>query len=277
MITNNPWLAGNIESFLFLNCPECTFKTKQKHIFQGHAIENHPLSCELFNESFNPEIFDPGHLDISSKYDKTLEEVMFEDDLPLDVGLDYIDEKPKTPKKFKRRMYNDMDKDEFEKELLHMCTFCDSSFKDLPALKTHIKRHQNVLPLALYVTREESFVRSYNNKKKIKTKKAEDLEPEKKRKGNFKPEGAKMMKCHKAGCNFETWSNAYLDTHINKSKNQPRYFLKIYRTGAIITRGLYIFYPILKIISLFSRRFFQKILALCTVRIQERFLIKSGL
>ena len=90
MITNNPWLAGNIESFLFLNCPECTFKTKQKHIFQGHAIENHPLSCELFNESFNPEIFDPGHLDISSKYDKTLEEVMFEDDLPLDVGLSYI-------------------------------------------------------------------------------------------------------------------------------------------------------------------------------------------
>ena len=64
MITNNPWLAGNIESFLFLNCPECTFKTKQKHIFQGHAIENHPLSCELFNESFNPETFDPGHLDI---------------------------------------------------------------------------------------------------------------------------------------------------------------------------------------------------------------------
>ena len=90
MITNNPWLAGNIESFLFLNCPECTFKTKQKHIFQGHAIENHPLSCELFNESFNPETFDPGHLDISSKYDKTLEEVMFEDDLPLDVGLSYI-------------------------------------------------------------------------------------------------------------------------------------------------------------------------------------------
>ena len=69
-----------------------------------------------------------------------------------------------------------MDKDEFEKELLHMCTFCDSSFKDLPALKTHIKRHQNVLPLALYVTREESFVRSYNNKKKTKPKKTEDLD-----------------------------------------------------------------------------------------------------
>ena len=229
MITNNPWLAGNIESFLFLNCPECTFKTKQKNVFQSHAIEKHPLSSELFNESFNPETFDPGHLDISPKYDQTLEEVMY-DDLPLDVGLeDYIDEKPKPPKKFKRRMYNDMDKEEYEKELLHLCTFCDSSFKDLPTLKTHIKRHQNVLPLALYVTREESFVRSYSNKKKTMPQKTEDLEaasseltqpknPEKKRKGNFKPEGAKMMKCHKAGCNFETWSNAYLDTHINKSK-----------------------------------------------------------
>jgi hypothetical protein len=157
---------------------------------------------------------------------------MYEEDLPLDVGLSYIDEKPKTPKKFKRKMYNDMDKDEFEKELLHFCTFCDSSFKDLPSLKTHIKRHQNVLPLALYVTREESFVRSYNNKKKAKPKKTEDLDAapseltqsEKKRKGNFKPEGAKMMKCHKADCNFETWSNAYLDTHINKSKNQPKHF-----------------------------------------------------
>ena len=231
MITNNPWLAGNIESFLFLNCPECTFKTKQKNVFQSHAIEKHPLSSELFNESFNPETFDPGHLDISPKYDQTLEEVMY-DDLPLDVGLeDYIDEKPKPPKKFKRRMYNDMDKEEYEKELLHLCTFCDSSFKDLPTLKTHIKRHQNVLPLALYVTREESFVRSYSNKKKTMPQKTEDLEaasseltqpknPEKKRKGNFKPEGAKMMKCHKAGCNFETWSNAYLDTHINKSKNE---------------------------------------------------------
>ena len=50
-----------------------------------------------------------------------------------------------------------------------------------------------------------------------------------------------------------------------------------YRTRAIITRGLYIFYPIFKTICLFSRRFFQKILALCTVRIQERFLIKSEL
>ena len=40
--------------------------------------------------------------------------------------------------------------------------------------------------------------------------------------------------------------------------------------GTIITFGLYIFTPFLKAISLFSRRFFQKILALCTVSIQAR-------
>ena len=44
----------------------------------------------------------------------------------------------------------------------------------------------------------------------------------------------------------------------------------MYRTRAIIT-------PFLKSISLFSRRFFGKILSLCMVSIQELFLIKSGL
>ena len=50
-----------------------------------------------------------------------------------------------------------------EKELLHLCNFCDSS---PTCLKTHSKRHQNVLPMALYVTCEESFERGYNKKKR---------------------------------------------------------------------------------------------------------------
>ena len=47
-------------------------------------------------------------------------------------------------------------------------------------------------------------------------------------------------------------------------------FNKEYRIRAIITRGLYIFIPILKSISLFSRRFFGKIVSLCMVSIKER-------
>ena len=51
----------------------------------------------------------------------------------------------------------------------------------------------------------------------------------------------------------------------------------IYRTRAIITRGLYTFYPIFEGQKRFLRSFFCKILTLCMVSIQERFQIKSGL
>ena len=44
----------------------------------------------------------------------------------------------------------------------------------------------------------------------------------------------------------------------------------IYRTRAIITRGLYIFYPLFEGQKCFLRGFFHKILALCMVSNQER-------
>ena len=50
----------------------------------------------------------------------------------------------------------------------------------------------------------------------------------------------------------------------------PLLTLIIYRTRAIITRGLYTFYPLVKSKNVFSR-------GLCMVSIQERFLIKSGI
>ena len=45
----------------------------------------------------------------------------------------------------------------------------------------------------------------------------------------------------------------------------------------IATRGLYTFYPLFEVQKRFLRGFFLKILALCLVSIQERFLIKSEL
>ena len=51
----------------------------------------------------------------------------------------------------------------------------------------------------------------------------------------------------------------------------------LYRTRAIITHGLYIFYPILEGQKCFLRSFFRKSLPLSMVSIQERFIIKSGL
>jgi hypothetical protein len=52
---------------------------------------------------------------------------------------------------------------------------------------------------------------------------------------------------------------------------------KGYRTRAIIIRGLYTFYHLFEVKKCFFKVFFLKILALCMVSIQERFLIKSGL
>ena len=51
----------------------------------------------------------------------------------------------------------------------------------------------------------------------------------------------------------------------------------MYQTCAIITRGFYTFYPLFEVQKRFFKRLFLKILALCMVSIQERFLIKSGL
>jgi hypothetical protein len=47
----------------------------------------------------------------------------------------------------------------------------------------------------------------------------------------------------------------------------------MYRTRAIITRGLYIFKGFLKVKNIFSRRYFQKILPLFMVRIQLRIMM----
>ena len=47
----NPWLVENIQTFSFLNCPECAFKTKTEDMFENHAVGNHPLSFMLFVKS----------------------------------------------------------------------------------------------------------------------------------------------------------------------------------------------------------------------------------
>ena len=48
---NNPWLVDSLQDFLFLQCPECTFGTKEEENFQEHAIETHPLSIVFFANS----------------------------------------------------------------------------------------------------------------------------------------------------------------------------------------------------------------------------------
>ena len=78
MPVENPWLVDSIQAFSFLNCPECSFKAKDKNFFQGHALQNHPLSFEFFcTSSKKPTEIDTEIKKIESKTkdDKTLEQL----------------------------------------------------------------------------------------------------------------------------------------------------------------------------------------------------------
>ena len=83
---------------------------------------------------------------------------------------------------------------------------------------------------------------------------------------------------HFYDCHMIPTSTPYLYTDPNNAiPFMELQALFNYRTRAIISRGLYIFYPIFKGNFFVLRRFFQKILSLCMACIQERLVIKSGL
>ena len=99
MMVENPWLVDNIQAFLFFNCPQCSFKAKDKNFFQGHALQNHPLSFEFFC-SKNPkeivtEIEKIESLENKTKEDETLQQLVFSDSkfkihkLYCDRGCEY--------------------------------------------------------------------------------------------------------------------------------------------------------------------------------------------
>ena len=77
---SNPWDVENIQEFSFLNCPECSFKTKEDNMFQNHAVTNHPLSSILFN----------------SKSDELIDDIITED-----TDLEKVKNSRKTNRKIK--------------------------------------------------------------------------------------------------------------------------------------------------------------------------------
>ena len=50
-MNTNPWLVESTETFLYLNCPECVFLTKEKATFKNHAQEKHTLSSVFFGKN----------------------------------------------------------------------------------------------------------------------------------------------------------------------------------------------------------------------------------
>lgn len=53
--SENPWQVSTIQDFSYLNCPECSFKTKENCFFEDHALKNHPLCYVLFGNSHSPD------------------------------------------------------------------------------------------------------------------------------------------------------------------------------------------------------------------------------
>ena len=153
-MSENPWLVDNIQSFLYLNCPECGFKTKMKNYFQDHAIKKHPSSCVFFEKSTmrNEENCEFYEIDVDMiengdflKSDKTLEEIMYPE------VQNYSDFESKNRRKSlkKRKLKQDFPESKGTKSemLFHKFMFCEFSSKSLVRFKVHIKRHQNVLPI----------------------------------------------------------------------------------------------------------------------------------
>ena len=83
----NPWQVENLQAFIFLNCPECNFKTKQKNSFQDHAVITHPLSYGFFNKLIENDSY---NYDSTENYDQFKAENLEFEELQSDVTQEEV-------------------------------------------------------------------------------------------------------------------------------------------------------------------------------------------
>ena len=75
---NNPWLVENLQSFVYINCPECVYKSKEEASFQQHAISHHPNSLAFFGKAEDV---------IISEQDVAIENILEFKNEPIDPEL----------------------------------------------------------------------------------------------------------------------------------------------------------------------------------------------
>jgi hypothetical protein len=221
-LSENPWLADNIQSFVFINCPECAFKTKKENSFQDHAKKKHLRSFAFFEilsikseppdskSNEQSEIVSDLDLDDSQigiddyfetiQSDKTLEEIMFSEQNERIIIADNeeveIGEKDKSVKAPVK-----------EKEFFHLCNFCNESCNNLLELKSHMKIHEKVLPIAQFAPKQS---------KKMKNAILKIMSEEIKQKDNKHMIEKKehLYECHRSNCKFKTKYKKKLAIHI---------------------------------------------------------------
>ena len=219
-LAENPWLANNIQSFIFINCPECAFKAKKETSFQDHAKKKHPRSFAFFEkESIKSEpqdfksdqqseivsevYLDDSKMEIDSfetiQSDKTLEEIMFpatEKIIIADpIKTVKLGEKDKSEKSVK------------ETEFFHLCNFCNESCNNLFELKAHMKIHEKVLPIAQFAPKQSKGMKDAI----LKIMKEEIKQKDNKHMIEKKEQ---LYECHMGDCKFKTEYKKRLALHI---------------------------------------------------------------
>ena len=214
----NPWLVENINSFVFLNCPECVFKTKNKNNFQDHAVKKHPLSCTLFEKSSaKTEPIDmveamvyEDNSDFSFPFenDKTLEEIMYEEN--QNNGLNDTSKCETETLNRNGKVKRNINRDRYP-EIVHFCNYCSASFKDILGLKAHIPRHQNALPIAVLGTRSQlsHYKPNHLTYEECKSRGYIGRAPQKEQE-----QQEKIFKCHLGDCGRSFRLSRYLDLHL---------------------------------------------------------------
>ena len=108
----------------------------------------------------------------------------FKDDYSLEQKTKTLKRRRKTKIDIQLQPKRNKNETEQEVKLFHKCMFCEFTSKSLQRFKVHIKRHQNVLPIAAIVP-------------KVSSKKY-----------------GEWLQCPKESCEFETTQNDILDEHL---------------------------------------------------------------
>jgi len=147
---SNPWDVPQIDSFNFLCCPECVYRSKEESTFQAHAVQNHPRSRTFFNRE------QPGKKEIGEDLFYCCPECDFKSQEPNKFQIHALQKHPQSLAFFTG---DQQDKSEEEnKETLnpwevkslddfsyYCCTECSFRTKEAASYRNHNFVHMGVL------------------------------------------------------------------------------------------------------------------------------------
>ena len=129
----------SIDDFSYFNCPECSFKTKDKSSFKSHGQKNHPLSSVLFG---TPKVitFSSGNDLVqltkiaTDQKCKDLASKLKLKGIQLSMTTDENDQKGKEIVLKDKFMYKDG-----KMEKIIKCSVCDENFSTDHDMRSHLE------------------------------------------------------------------------------------------------------------------------------------------